>query len=144
MPSQPPPELTQLTLVDAMAMLQRKAVSPVELARAYVARIERLNPALNAFITVTAEQALRQARQAETEIQRGHWRGPLHGIPIALKDLFDTAGIRTTAASGLFKERIPTQDGEVVRRLKGAGAVLLGKLNMHEFAYGGSSVIRYY
>ncbi|HXJ37934.1 MAG TPA: amidase family protein, partial [Bryobacteraceae bacterium] len=87
MPSQPPTELTHLTLVDAMAMLRHKAVSPVELVRAFLARIERLNPALNAFTTVTAEQALQQARQAETEIQRGHWRGPLHGIPLALKDL---------------------------------------------------------
>ena len=144
MPSQPPPELTQLTLVDAMAMLRGKAVSPVELARAFVARIERLNPALNAFITVTAEQALQQARQAETEIQRGHWRGPLHGIPLALKDLIDTAGIRTTAASAVFKDRIPSEDAEVVRRLKAAGAVLLGKLNMHEFAFGGTSVPSYY
>ena len=144
MPPQPPPELTQLTLVDAMAMLRGKAVSPVELVRAFLARIERLNPALNAFITVTAEQALQQARQAETEIQRGHWRGPLHGIPLALKDLIDTAGIRTTAASAVFKDRIPSEDAEVVRRLKAAGAVLLGKLNMHEFAYGGTSVPSYY
>jgi len=144
MPSQPPSELTQLTLVDAMAMLRRKAVSPVELARAFVARIERLNPALNAFITVIAEQALQQARKAETEIQRGHWRGPLHGIPLALKDLIDTAGIRTTAASAVFKDRIPSEDAEVVRRLKAAGAVLLGKLNMHEFAYGGTSVPSYF
>jgi aspartyl-tRNA(Asn)/glutamyl-tRNA(Gln) amidotransferase subunit A len=106
-----------------MAMLRRKAVSPVELVRAFLARIERLNPALNAFITVTAEQAFQQARQAETEIQRGHWRGPLHGIPLALKDLIDTAGIRTTAASALFKDRIPSEDAEVVRRLKTAGAL---------------------
>ena len=107
-------------------------------------RIERLNPRLNAFITVTAESALAQARQAETEIQGGRWRGPLHGVPIALKDLFDTAGVRTTAASELFKDRVPTQDGEIVRRLKEAGAILLGKLNMHEFAYGGSTVVSYY
>src|ERR1700759_4450983 len=107
MPSQPPPELTQLTLVDAMSMLRRKAVSPVELVRAFLARIERLNPALNAFITVTAEQALQQARQAETEIQRGHWRGPLHGIPLALKDLIDTAGVRTTAATPYSRTAFP-------------------------------------
>jgi aspartyl-tRNA(Asn)/glutamyl-tRNA(Gln) amidotransferase subunit A len=87
---------------------------------------------------------LQQAREAETEIQRGHWRGPLHGMPLALKDLIDTAGIRTTAASAVFKDRIPTEDAEVVRRLKAAGAVLLGKLNMHEFAYGGTSVPSYY
>jgi aspartyl-tRNA(Asn)/glutamyl-tRNA(Gln) amidotransferase subunit A len=143
-PAQPPAELTRLTLVEAMAMMRRKAVSPVELAQAFIARIERLNPALNAFITVTAEQALQQARGAEAEIQRGHWRGPLHGMPLALKDLIDTAGVRTTAASAVFKDRIPTEDAEVVRRLKAAGAVLLGKLNMHEFAYGGTSVPSYY
>jgi aspartyl-tRNA(Asn)/glutamyl-tRNA(Gln) amidotransferase subunit A len=117
-----------------MAMLRQKTLSPVELVLAFIARIERLNPAVNAFITVTVEQALLQAREAEAEIQRGRWRGPLHGIPLALKDLLDTAGIRTTAASAVFKDRIPTQDAEVVRRLKAAGAVLLGKLNMHEFA----------
>src|SRR5262249_48359254 len=116
----------------------------VELTQACLARIERLNSRLNAFITVTGETALAQAREAEKEIQSGHWRGPLHGIPIALKDLFDTAGVRTTAASALFKDRIPAQDAEIVRRLKGAGAVLLGKLNMHEFAYGGSTVISFF
>jgi aspartyl-tRNA(Asn)/glutamyl-tRNA(Gln) amidotransferase subunit A len=137
-------DLTRLTLAEAMALLRRKTVSPVELAQACIARIERLNPALNAFITVTAEQALQQAREAEAEIQQGRWRGPLHGMPLALKDLIDTAGIRTTAASAVFKDRIPTEDAEVVRRLKAAGAVLLGKLNMHEFAYGGTSVPSYY
>jgi len=142
--AQQPTELTRLTLVEAMAMLRRRAVSPVELTQAFIARIERLNPALNAFITVTEEQALQQAREAEAQIQRGHWRGPLHGMPLALKDLIDTAGIRTTAASAVFKDRIPAEDAEVVRRLKAAGAVLLGKLNMHEFAYGGTSVPSYY
>ena len=85
-----------------------------------------------------------QARQAEEEIQHGRWRGPLHGIPLALKDIIDTAGVRTTAASALFKDRIPREDAEVARRLKDAGAVLLGKQNLHEFAYGGSSVVSYY
>jgi len=140
----PTTDATWLSLSEASRLVRDKKISPVELTRSCLARIERLNSKLNSFITVTAESALAQAREAETEIQRGHWHGPLHGVPIALKDLFDTAGVRTTAASGLFKERIPTQDGEVVRRLKGAGAVLLGKLNMHEFAYGGSSVISYY
>jgi aspartyl-tRNA(Asn)/glutamyl-tRNA(Gln) amidotransferase subunit A len=137
-------EATWLCLSEASRLVKDKKISPVELTQGCLKRIERLNPRLNAFITVTAESALAQARQAETEIQGGHWRGPLHGVPIALKDLFDTAGVPTTAASDLFKDRIPTQDGEIVRRLKDAGAVLLGKLNMHEFAYGGSSVISYY
>lgn len=137
-------DATWLSLSEAAHLVRGKTVSPVELTQACLGRIERFNPKLNAFITVTAESALTQAREAEAEIQRGHWRGPLHGIPIALKDLFDTEGVRTTAASGVFKNRIPTQDSEIVRRLKGAGAVLLGKLNMHEFAYGGSSVISYF
>jgi aspartyl-tRNA(Asn)/glutamyl-tRNA(Gln) amidotransferase subunit A len=137
-------DVTGLSLNEASAMLRRRAVSPVELTQACLARIERLNPVLNAFITVTAEQALRQARDAEAEIRRGNWRGPLHGIPIALKDLIDTAGVRTTAGSALFKDRIPQEDAEVVRRLNAAGAVLLGKLNMHEFAYGATSVPTYF
>jgi aspartyl-tRNA(Asn)/glutamyl-tRNA(Gln) amidotransferase subunit A len=120
---------------------RKRALSAVELTTDCLARIERLNPKLNAFISVTAESALAAARQAEAEIRSGDWRGPLHGIPLALKDLIDTAGVRTTAASLLFKDRIPAQDAEIVRRLKAAGAVLLGKQNLHEFAYGGSSMI---
>jgi aspartyl-tRNA(Asn)/glutamyl-tRNA(Gln) amidotransferase subunit A len=137
-------DLTTLTLQDAADQLRRKRLSPVDLTQACLARIEQLNPSLNAFITVTAESALASARSAEAELQRGRWRGPLHGVPIALKDLFDTAGVRTTAASALFKDRIPTEDAEVVRRLKEAGAVLLGKTNMHEFAYGGTSAVSYF
>ena len=114
------------------------------MTKACLAQIEQLNPALNAFITVTAESALAQAREAEAEVQRGRLRGPLHGIPIGLKDLFDTAGVRTTAGSALFKDRVPTQDAEVVRRLKAAGAILLGKQNMHEFAYGATSVVSHF
>jgi aspartyl-tRNA(Asn)/glutamyl-tRNA(Gln) amidotransferase subunit A len=125
-------------------MLRRRIASPVELTQACLKRIESYNPALNAFITVTAEQAITTARAMEAEQRRGHWRGPLHGIPIALKDNIDTAGIRTTAASELFKDRIPSTDAEVVRRLKNAGAILIGKTNLHEFAYGGSSSISYF
>ena len=139
-----PADLQWLTLTEASHLLRDKKISPVELTQLCLDRIGRLNPKLNAFITVTADSALTQAREAEAEIQKGHWRGPRHGVPIALKDLFDTAGVRTTAASGVFKDRVPTQDREVVRRLKEAGAVLLGKLNMHEFAYGGSSVISFF
>ena len=122
-------------------LFRKGSLSPVELTTDCLARIERLNPKLHAFITVTAESALAQARQAEAEIRRGDWRGPLHGIPLALKDLIDTAGVKTTAASLLFKDRVPAEDAEIVRRLKAAGAVLLGKQNLHEFAYGGSSMI---
>jgi len=126
-------------------LFRRGSLSPVDLTVDCLARIEKkLNPRLNAFITVTAESALAQARVAEAEIRRGVWRGPLHGIPLALKDLIDTAGVPTTAASALFKDRMPAEDAEVVRRLKAAGAVLLGKQNLHEFAYGGSSLVSYF
>jgi len=132
-------DLVWLSLADASARLRDRKVSSVELTRACLARIERYNPRLNAFITVTAEQALRNAKAADTEIAQKRWRGPLHGMPIALKDLIDTAGVKTTAGSAVFADRVPRQDAEVVRRLEEAGAVMLGKLNMHEFAYGDSS-----
>src|SRR5271155_2806933 len=132
------------TIVELGPRLRRKEVSPIELTRACLDRIEKLNPALNAFITVTAESALAEARAAEIEISRGEWRGPLHGIPIALKDLIDTAGARTTAASGLYQNRVPAEDATVVQRLRRAGAVILGKNNLHEFAYGGSSLVSFF
>src|ERR1022692_1786742 len=132
------------TIVEFAPRLRRKEISPVEVTRACLDRIEKLNPVLNAFITVTAESALEEARAAEIEISRGEWRGPLHGIPIALKDLIDTAGTRTTAASALFQDRVPTEDAEVVRRLRQAGAVILGKNNLHEFAFGGSSLVSFF
>ena len=129
-----------------------RSISPVELTHDCLDRIERLNPALNAFITVTAESALIQARIAEREIFSGDYRGPLHGIPIGLKDIIDVAGVRTTAASAQFsttpsapqKDRIPTEDAQVVRRLRAGGAIVLGKQNLHEFAYGGSSIIGFF
>jgi aspartyl-tRNA(Asn)/glutamyl-tRNA(Gln) amidotransferase subunit A len=135
---------TGLALSEASQLVRSKKVSPVELTHECLSRIERLNPKLNAFITVTADSAVAEARQAEAEVQHGRWRGPLHGIPIALKDLVDTAGVHTTAASGVFKNRIPTVDAEIVRRLKAAGAVFLGKLNLQECAYGGSSAIGHF
>ena len=140
----PAPDLCALTLSEAASLVRARKVSPVELTQACLRRIEKLGPALNAFITVTSELALEQARAAEREIAHGRYRGPLHGIPIALKDLIDTAGVRTTAASALFQDRVPTEDATVVRRLKRAGAVLLGKTNLHEFAYGGSGTVSYY
>ena len=133
-------DLAGLSLQKVSELVRKGSVSPVDLTTECLRRIERLNPELNAFITVTGEQALAQARQAENEIRGGRWRGPLHGIPIAFKDNIDTAGIRTTAGSGVFANRIPTEDAEVVRRLKASGCVTLGKLNMHEFAFGGTSI----
>jgi aspartyl-tRNA(Asn)/glutamyl-tRNA(Gln) amidotransferase subunit A len=138
------PSLAGLTLREASDLLSRKQTSPVDLTQACLARIDRHDKAINAFITVTREQALAAAREAETEIARGKRRGPLHGIPIALKDNIDTAGVKTTAASGVFKDRVPTDDAEVVVRLKRAGAIVLGKLNLHEFALGGTSAVTYF
>ena len=139
-----PSDLASLSLKEASELLRRKAVSPLELTEACLKRISTYNPSLNAFITVTGDQAIESARAMEVEQRRGRWRGALHGIPLALKDNIDTAGIRTTAASELFKERVPSADAEVVRRLKNAGAILLGKTNLHEFAYGGSSSVSYF
>ena len=137
-------DLTGLSLQEAAAAVCAKDISPVALTRACLERIEWFDPTLRAFITVTAEEALAQASAAEMEIARGAWRGPLHGIPIGLKDLVDTAGVRTTGASALFADRVPEADAEVVRRLRAAGAVFLGKLNMQEFAYGGGSVVSHF
>jgi aspartyl-tRNA(Asn)/glutamyl-tRNA(Gln) amidotransferase subunit A len=134
-------DLPALTLSEAADLVRSRKVSPVELTRVCLDRIQRLQPRLNAFITITGESALAEARAAETEVHAGRWRGPLHGIPITLKDLVDTAGVRTTAGSALYADRVPTEDAFVVQKLKAAGAVFLGKLNMHEFAYGGSTVI---
>jgi len=116
----------------------------LQLAEACLSRIEIYQPKLNAFITVLKESAFKQAREVDAELRAGKSRGTLHGIPIALKDDIDTAGIRTTAASAVFDDRVPAEDAEVARRLKAAGAILLGKLNLHEFAFGGTSVTSYF
>ena len=137
-------DLTRLSLAAASDLVHAGKVSPVELTKACLDRIARFEPKLNAFITVTEEYALEQARTAEREIRAGNWRGRLHGIPIGLKDNIDTEGIRTTAASAVFADRVPTEDAEVVRRLRAAGAITVGKLNMHEFANGGSSVVSFW
>jgi aspartyl-tRNA(Asn)/glutamyl-tRNA(Gln) amidotransferase subunit A len=126
-------------------LFRKRKLSPIELTKLLLARIEQLNPKLNAYITVTAEVALAQAKKAESELfaprgRRSHRdRGPLHGIPISLKDNINTAGIRTTAGSKILKDFIPKEDAVVVAQLKQAGAVILGKTNMHEFAYGVTS-----
>ena len=137
-------DLPTLSLKQASDLIRRRDLSPVELTEACLKRIDAYNPSLNAFITITRDQALAAARETEAELRKGKWRGPLHGVPIALKDNIDTGGIRTTAASGVFKDRVPTEDAEVVLRLKKAGAVLLGKLNLHEFALGGTSTVTYF
>jgi aspartyl-tRNA(Asn)/glutamyl-tRNA(Gln) amidotransferase subunit A len=121
------------------ALLRARRLSPLELVRVYLERIEHLNPALNAYLTVTGEAALADARRAEREIERGGWRGPLHGIPIALKDNIYTRGVRTTAGSKILADFVPEYDAAVVTRLRAAGAIVLGKTHLHEFAYGVTS-----
>ena len=137
-------ELSSLTLAGASAGIRSRAVTPTQLTEACLARIQTYNSKLNAFITVLRERAMTEARDLEAEQRAGKLRGPLHGIPIALKDNVDTAGIRTTAASAVFDDRVPTEDAEVTRRLKAAGAILIGKTNLHEFAMGGTSATSYY
>jgi aspartyl-tRNA(Asn)/glutamyl-tRNA(Gln) amidotransferase subunit A len=139
--AQPSTEVTTLGVAAVGALLRAGDLSPLELTEAYLARIERLEPRVNAYVTVTADLAREQARQLTNELQQGRLRGPLHGIPLGLKDNIDTAGIPTTAANSLLANRVPAQDAPVWTRLRAAGMVLLGKLNMHEFAYGGTSSI---
>jgi len=137
-------DLSALTLAEASHRIHNRSVTSVALTEACLARIDAYNPLVNAFITVLREQAMAQARGLDAEAKAGKFRGPLHGIPLALKDNIDTAGIRTTAASAVFDDRVPTEDAEVTRRLKLAGAVFVGKANLHEFAFGGTSATSYY
>jgi Asp-tRNA(Asn)/Glu-tRNA(Gln) amidotransferase A subunit family amidase len=140
----PAAEIAALSLSEAGERLRAREVSSVELTRACLERIHALDGTLHAFITVTEQPALEQARTADEEIARGEYRGLLHGIPTALKDLVDTAGVRTTAASLVFAQRVPNSDAPIVTQLREAGAVLVGKTNLHEFAYGGSGMISAY
>src|SRR5881409_1220977 len=142
--SSPKRDLALLSLTELSELIRSRKVSPVEVTRSILDRIEKLNPAYNAYITVTRDVAMKSAEEAESEIQQKKWRGPLHGVPVAVKDLFDTAGIKTTAGSAVFKDRVPDKDAEVIRKLKAAGAVLVGKTNMHEFAFGGSSLVTHF
>jgi aspartyl-tRNA(Asn)/glutamyl-tRNA(Gln) amidotransferase subunit A len=132
-------ELPGLTIARAAKALRAREFSPLELTEAYLRRIERLNLRVNAYITVTAERARADARRATEELAKGQGRGPLHGIPIALKDLYETAGIRTTGGAKIHADHVPAHDCTVARRLRDAGTILLGKLNTHEYAYGATT-----
>lgn len=137
-------DLLKLTIAEAANLLARREISAVELTEAHLHRISAHDARLNSFITVTADHALAQARTADDELARGVRRGPLHGVPVALKDLYDTAGIRTTAGSIFFADRVPDTDARAVTLLYQAGAVLLGKLNMHEWALGVTNINPHY
>ena len=132
--------LTHLSAVELARLIRTKKASPVEVTEAHLAAIERLNPAVNAFCTVAAEKALAWAREAQGAMKKRAKLGALHGVPVAIKDLTATAGIRTTWGSTLFRDHVPTQDAEVVLRLKAAGAIVLGKTNTPEFGAGANTV----
>jgi aspartyl-tRNA(Asn)/glutamyl-tRNA(Gln) amidotransferase subunit A len=130
-------ELYFLTIGEASGLIKNKKLSPVELTQAYLDRIDDIDGKVKSYVTSLPESALQEARVAESDIQKGNYRGPLHGVPIGLKDLYDTEGVRTTGQSKVFEHRVPTEDATVVTKLHEAGTVLLGKLAMHEFALGG-------
>jgi aspartyl-tRNA(Asn)/glutamyl-tRNA(Gln) amidotransferase subunit A len=132
-------DLTWLTVAEAAELLRGKKLSPVEYAKALIARIERHDGRLNAFLRFTPDLALEDARRAEAEIARGQWRGPLHGVPYGLKDIIDYAGLPTTAHSKILKDNVAAIDAHVAAKLKAAGGVFMGKLSTHEFAIGGPS-----
>lgn len=135
---------SDLTIESLAPRIRRKKLSPVELTRFLLERSSRLQPEINAYITITADVAMAQARQAEKEIMRGHYRGVLHGIPINLKDMFLTRGIRTTAGSKILKRFVPKENAAIVNRLLECGCILLGKTNLHEFAFGATGVNPHY
>jgi aspartyl-tRNA(Asn)/glutamyl-tRNA(Gln) amidotransferase subunit A len=137
-------DLAYLSAHEAGRLLRSREISPVELVRACLARIEALNSRLNAFVTVTADQALEAARQAEAELLKGEQRGPLQGIPLAVKDIFATRGVRTTSGSRIFADWIPEYDAAAVERLRAAGALIVGKTNTHEFAFGATTINPHY
>jgi aspartyl-tRNA(Asn)/glutamyl-tRNA(Gln) amidotransferase subunit A len=139
-----PAEVAGWSLKRASEAIRARQVSPVELTEACLARIQTYNPKIDAWISVMRESALAQARVLEKEQAAGRFRGPLHGIPIGLKDNIETAGTRTTAGSKSLSGNVPAEDAEVVRRLKAAGAVLIGKCNMHIFAAGATSAVSYF
>lgn len=132
-------ELHIMTIAETARMIESRELSPLELVKSLLERIETFDRQTNAFITVTAERAIDQARKAEAEIQAGRYRGPLHGIPFGLKDIFDTAGVRTTGHSKVYLDHVPERDAATVTKLHEAGAILLGKLATHELAHGGPS-----
>jgi aspartyl-tRNA(Asn)/glutamyl-tRNA(Gln) amidotransferase subunit A len=142
--SSAPSAASPLTLTEASEFLRRRSITSEQMVAQCLTQIDALNPKVNAFITVLHSEAQRQAQQLDAELKAGRDRGPLHGIPIALKDNIDTANIRTTAGSQLYEDRIPAANAEVVNRLISAGAVLIGKTNLHEFAFGGTSATSFY
>ena len=135
----PDNELLKLTISEIAPLIQSREVSPVDLAEAALAEAELRQPTLNSFITIMRDEAMAAAEQAEEELSRGEYRGPLHGIPIGIKDNIATGGIKTTLGTKVLADHVPDEDAEVVRRCKEAGAIILGKENLEEFAAGATS-----
>jgi aspartyl-tRNA(Asn)/glutamyl-tRNA(Gln) amidotransferase subunit A len=137
-------DLCELGLVELARRIESRLVSSAEVVEAALARLDRLNGRLNAFITVAHEQARKAATQADEELARGVYRGPLHGVPVSVKDLFFTAGLRTTGGSRILADWVPDEDSALIERLKAAGAVILGKTNLDEFGHGGTSTVSHF
>ena len=137
-------DILELGLSDLGKLLAARKLSSLETVQAALARLEQLEPKLNAFITVMREQALSAANKADGEIARGDYRGPLHGVPVTIKDMFETAGVRTTGASKIFADWIPEKDSALVEKLRVAGAIIIGKTNLDEFGHGGTSTLSHY
>ena len=137
-------DLEGLTIGEIAPLIRKKQISPLELTRLYFDRIKKLNPSLNAYLAITEDDAVAAARRAEREISKGNYRGPLHGIPVSIKDNIAVKGVTTTAGSKILADWVPDFDATVVERLKGAGAVILGKTNMHEWAKGSNSINPFY
>ncbi|PKB80348.1 MAG: hypothetical protein BZY88_09100, partial [SAR202 cluster bacterium Io17-Chloro-G9] len=135
----PDSELVTLTIAELAPRIKAREISPVELTEAALAQVDRLQPTLNSFITILHERARSQAKEQEAAVMRGEYRGPLHGIPIGIKDNIATAGIRTTVGTKVLANHVPTEDAFVVNRVEEAGAIILGKENMEEFAAGSTS-----
>jgi aspartyl-tRNA(Asn)/glutamyl-tRNA(Gln) amidotransferase subunit A len=137
-------DILELNLTDLSKLIAARELSSSEAVSAALARLERLEEKLNAFISVLAEPALTEAKKADAEIARGHYRGPLHGIPVTIKDMFEMAGVRTTGGSKILADWVPETDSAVVERLRAAGAIILGKTNLDEFGHGGTSTLSYF
>jgi amidase len=134
------PELHYLSATELAALLRRREIGAAELMEAHLRRVEEVNGPVNAIVTLVAERAMDQARAADDDLARGRWRGPLHGLPVAHKDLVDTAGIRTTYGSPIFAGHVPAEDDLIVRRMRAAGAITVGKTNTPEFGTGSHTV----
>ena len=137
-------DLEGLTISSIASLIRKKQISPLELTRRYLDRIRMMNPVLNAYLAITEEDAAAAARRAEREISKGNYRGPLHGMPFSIKDNIATKGVTTTAGSKILADWVPDIDATVVERLKKAGAIILGKTNMHEWAKGSNSINPFY